>query len=279
MAGLGLAMAGAAVGTETNRVASAMEAFRSGRNQEALRIVELGIKEQPKETRLYNVRAQIHQLTGQFEAAERDLTEAIGIEGNSGWLYQERAQLRFRLGRVEASVADFDRANELAPRMAPQNWQRGIALYYAGRFADGRRQFELHKTVNPDDVENAAWHFLCTAREQGIEKARAQLMPIRGDSRVPMAQIHELFAGKAKPKAVLDAADAGAGSAAVRVQRFYAHFYLALHAEANNDAEGVEDNLRMALILADMDNYMGVTAKVHADRLAAKRAAKTEAKP
>ena len=303
LAGLGLALAGPAVAAETNRLDAAMEAFRKGRSVEALRIADLGLKEDPKNTRLLNAKAQIHQLTGDYDEAEKDLTAAIRLESDSGWLYQERAQIRFRLGRVESSVADFDRAVELTPKLGPLNWQRGIALYYVGRFADARKQFELHRTVNPDDVENAAWHFLCAAREQGIEKARAGLMPIRGDTRVPMAQIHDLFAGKIRSKEVLDAADDGPATAAtpvekpaaaatpeeidarlarslrIRNQRFYAYFYLALYSEAKGDAEGAEENIRMSLFFSDPANYMGVVAKVHADRLAAKRASKPEAKP
>jgi len=67
-----------------------------------------------------------------------------------------RAIADFQAGRIAQSVAGFDRVVSLAPRSAPQLWQRGIALYYAGRFNDCRQQFELHRTVNPDDVENAA---------------------------------------------------------------------------------------------------------------------------
>lgn len=37
---------------------------------------------------------------------------------------------RFRSGRVEASVADFDRAIQLQPSLAPYMWQRGLSLYY-----------------------------------------------------------------------------------------------------------------------------------------------------
>ena len=77
-----------------------------------------------------------------------------------------RAVDEFEQGRFAQSAATFDQLAKAIPDEAPQLWQRGIALYYAGRYADCRRQFESHRTVNPDDVENAAWHFLCVAREQ-----------------------------------------------------------------------------------------------------------------
>jgi hypothetical protein len=84
-----------------------------------------------------------------------------------------KAVAEFRSGRVAESAAGFDKVAKLAPDYAPQLWQRGIALYYAGRYRDCRAQFESHRTVNPDDVENAAWHFLCVARAETPAKVKA----------------------------------------------------------------------------------------------------------
>ena len=61
-------------------------------------------------------------------------------------------------------------------------------------FDDGAKQFELHKTVNPDDVENSAWHFLCVARSKGIESVRKGLIDVTGDSRIPMMKVQEMLA-------------------------------------------------------------------------------------
>src|SRR5204863_2991600 len=116
---------------------------------------------------------------------------------------------------------------------AAQHWQRGISCYYAGRYDDGRKQFELHQTVNPNDVENAAWHFLSVARSAGLAKARASLLPVSGDSRVPMTQIYALFAGKAKADDVLAAAQGGyASPAKLNRHLFYSHLYVGLYYEA-----------------------------------------------
>ena len=78
----------------------------------------------------------------------------------------DRAVSDFQSGRIAESVSGFDRLARLAPDAVPQLWQRGIALYYAGRYQECREQFESHRTVNPNDVENAAWHFLCVARRR-----------------------------------------------------------------------------------------------------------------
>ena len=82
-----------------------------------------------------------------------------------------RATTDFLAGRIAESVRGFDEVARRAPDVAPQLWQRGIALYYAGRYADCRAQFESHRLVNPDDVENAAWHFLCVARAESPVRA------------------------------------------------------------------------------------------------------------
>ena len=81
--------------------------------------------------------------------------------------------------------------------------------YYAGEYEKGVKQFEIHQDVNSNDVENSVWHFLCVNKIKGFEAARKSLIDIKGDGRVPMAQVQKLFAGKLEPKDVLDAANAG----------------------------------------------------------------------
>src|SRR5262245_55760132 len=133
------------------------------------------------------------------------------------------AVAHFATGRVTESVAEFDNFVRLAPADAPYLWQRGIALYYAGRYGDCRAQFESHRTVNPSDVENAAWHFMCVARADSPQRARAMLLPVGPDPRVPMREIYQMFRGELGPDEVF----AAAGS---RLQaRFYGHLYVGLY--------------------------------------------------
>ena len=246
----------------------AMLLWKEGQHTNAIAAATDGLKANPKEDRLLNLRAQMNSILGNYAAAVDDLTAAIELQPESGFLFRERALAQFKLGHFKESAADFDRVNVLIPKIAAENWQRGIALYYAGRFADGRQQFELHKTVNPNDVENAVWHFLCTTREQSIEAARKAVIPISGDTRVPMKEIHALFAGTAKPEDVLAAAKAGSPSPAeLRYQTFYAHLYLGLYFEALGDAARTREEIFAAVPLADPADFMGTVAKVHALRL------------
>jgi len=168
----------------------------------------------------------------------------------------------FYAAKPKESVAAFDALIKLQPEAKPQLWQRGLSLYYTGQFKEGREQFEVHQTVNPNDVENAAWHFICVAKAEGLEEAKKNLIPIRGDSRVPMAEVHNLFAGKGSVEDVMKAAQAGAESDRTN-QLCYAHLYLGLYFEALGEIEKAKEHMLKSAIDYKMDHYMGKTAQVH----------------
>jgi lipoprotein NlpI len=170
----------------------------------------------------------------------------------------DRAVTDFQNGRIAESAAGFDNVAELVPRVAPELWQRGIALYYAGRYEDCRAQFESHRTVNPNDVENAAWHFLCVSRAQSPEKARAALLPVGPDGRVPMREIYQMFRNALTPEQVL----AAAGSRPEGL--FYAHLYIGLYSEAiGNTARALEHIKIAAEDRFAAGGYMHMVARVH----------------
>jgi lipoprotein NlpI len=156
-------------------------------------------------------------------------------------------------------VADFDTVARLVPNEAPHLWQRGIALYYAARYADCRAQFESHRRVNPNDVENAAWHFLCVARAESPERARRALLPVGPDARAPMGEIYEMFRGKLQPDAVVRAAG-GSPQA-----RFYAQLYVGLYLEATGNAARARQHIEAAAHpeFASAGGYMHMVARVH----------------
>jgi lipoprotein NlpI len=171
----------------------------------------------------------------------------------------DQAVRDFEQGRVAQSAAGFDALIKLVPESAPELWQRGIALYYAGRYKDCRAQFESHRTVNPADVENAAWHFLCVARLESPEKAEKALLPVGPDSRLPMTQIYEMFQGKRKPENVLSAAGTQARA------QFYAELYVGLYYEALGNKRLAQQHIGNAAAdkFAAPGLYMHMVARVH----------------
>ncbi|CAI5464566.1 unnamed protein product [Closterium sp. Yama58-4] len=54
---------------------------------------------------------------------------------------------------VQGSVVEFDRALQLDPSQEPYLWQRGLSLYYLGRFQEAAEQFRKDVAVNPNDTE------------------------------------------------------------------------------------------------------------------------------
>ena len=112
------------------------------------------------------------------------LTQHLDGEPRNANIYVQRGMVHFKLGDIAEAIGDFDRAEHLNPALTPYLWQRGLAYYYAGRFADGARRFEVDLTVNGHDVEETVWRYLCQAQVEGAPAARAGLlrcgtMPVR----------------------------------------------------------------------------------------------------
>ena len=171
----------------------------------------------------------------------------------------DQAILDFANQDIRESAAGFDKLVALVPDVAPRLWQRGIVLYYAGRYDDCRAQFESHRLVNPNDVENAAWHFLCVARADSPEEARAALLPVGPDPRIPMQEVYGILSGSQTAEDVM-AATGGRPSA-----EFYAHLYLGLYAEALGDSRDAMEHIRAAALdtYAQTGGFMHTVARVH----------------
>jgi lipoprotein NlpI len=242
----------------------ARSAYARGKSNEAVALATRAIAVEPQNPRGYLVRARFHEDNREPAKAIADYDQVIKLDPRQPDAWQHRGGEHFKLGHIQESIADFDQFLALVPSQAPYHWQRGISLYYAGRFDEGRKQFELHQTVNPNDVENAVWHFLCVARTNGVEKARAALIPIKGDGRVPMMEVHALFADKIKPEEVLKAASAGNPTPALlRRQLFFAHLYLGLYFEVLGKELPAREHITKAAREYQTGDYMGDVARVH----------------
>ena len=175
----------------------------------------------------------------------------------------DRAIADFRSGRIAESVAGFDALVKVAPDLAPELWQRGIAQYLAGRFKECRAQFESHRTVNPNDVENPAWHFACVARAESVQAAKAALLPVGPDSRQPMREVYQMLRGTLAPDEVLTAAGTQPSA------QFYAHLYLGLYFDAIGSKAKALEQMTMAASdrYASVGGYMHTVARLHRDIL------------
>jgi lipoprotein NlpI len=205
------------------------------------------------------MRAAIEDSQRDYEKALKDLTEALRLEPQLKDAYQLRGIVQFKLSHFRESVQDFDRFLAYVPSQRPYHWQRGISLYYAGDYEAGRKQFELHQTVNSNDVENAVWHFLCVARESGVERARQVMLKPGADARVPMNEIYALFGGKESEEQVMSAAFSRRTDDAL----FYAHLYLGLYFDVMKETKRAREHIDKAIAIGP-SHYMGDVARVQA---------------
>lgn len=187
-------------------------------------------------------------------------TVLLLVSASWGWAqtpddWQKAGEDAFRKLQFAESVASFDKVLAAVPTYAPQHWQRGISLYYAGRFADCRKQFESHQSVNPEDVENSVWHMLCVSRIEGFAAARAKLLPVKADPRPVMATVLEVFAGRQNISRLLQVGQQ-------TNSMFFAFLYAGLYEETAGKRQSSRSYFREAARLAP-PHYMGDVARVH----------------
>lgn len=266
-----LFMATPALAADDALLREAEQAYAQDRHDQALDLTNQYIAANPAAAKGFLLRAAIRASERKWQESLGDYDKALELDPTLTVVHQRRAIARFMAGRIKDACSDFDRFNQANPDAAPQNWQRGIALYYAGRYEDGAKQFELHRTVNPDDVENAAWHFACVARWKTPAAAKEGLIPIQGDTRIPMSQIHEMFAGKLNPEQVVAAAREGnPAPAQLNRQLFYAHLYAGLYCESIGKNEEAKAHMTEA-VKHEVPDYMYGVARVHVGMLEAKK--------
>lgn len=182
----------------------------------------------------------------------------------------EAGDVYLRAGKPGSAVVQFDRFIEKVPAQMPYLWQRGIALYFVGKYQAAADQFAKHRAVNPHDVENAAWHFVCIAKAQSPQKARQMLLPAPGDGREPMNEVLEMLSS-GDTKIVRDRIDLvvkrSPESGAAEDAKFYGELYLGLYADALGDIGEAIERMKAASTDAPR-HYMGDVGRVYAEELA-----------
>lgn len=238
---------------------------------------------------------------GQFDAqaaldasrkhiAKREFNKAAEVLGKAAKENPENASLPywhgralFRAGKVKESSAAFDQHVKLAPRLESRQWERGISHYYAGRYKDGAKQFELYQTYHDSDVENSVWRFLCMVPTHGVEKSRKVMLPIEGDRRPAMMKVFELYRGTAKEADIWKELEAEGLPAVLKESgSFYAHLYLGLYYEVLKKTKEAKKHIELAadekyLKNPRVNSYMWDVARIHKERLVGqKKSAKKE---
>ena len=183
-------------------------ALKKGDAAAALVAANKAIAADPKSAEAVFTRGEAYAAQRKHTEAIQDFDAALALDKTFLIAVNRRGAERFKLGQIDQSIADFNAYLKAYPKEEPGHWRRGISFYYAGKYAEGAKQFHDGRIVFGADVENAFWHFLCNARKDGIDKARQQLLALDGpDRRIPMMKVYDMLAGKAKPEDVIETAD------------------------------------------------------------------------
>jgi lipoprotein NlpI len=243
-------------------------ALKMGKTDEALALANKAVEAAPRKADAYAVRGAVYEALHKHAEAVADFDKALDLDPKLADAYDRRGSEHFKLGHLTESLADFDRYLELRPDDRPRHWKRGITCYYLGKFDEGKKQFEGYEKVDTNDVENAVWHFLCNARATNVEKARAAMLKIGQDKRVPMMKVYDLYLGKAKPDDVLAVVKEGDPKGDELTERlFYAHLYLGLYYEVQGDKKKALEHLSTATDDYKIGHYMWDVAHVHKELL------------
>ena len=95
-------------------------------------------------------------------------------------------------------------------------------------------QFAVHREVNPNDVENAFWHFLCNVRLNGLEASQKDVLLAGFDGRFPLMEVQKLIQCKITVDDLVAATEKPSAGAS---GRFYGYLYLGLYFDAIGDKE------------------------------------------
>eukprot|EP00268_Persea_americana_P049273 TRINITY_DN5272_c0_g1_i14.p1 TRINITY_DN5272_c0_g1~~TRINITY_DN5272_c0_g1_i14.p1 ORF type:complete len:269 (+),score=43.31 TRINITY_DN5272_c0_g1_i14:134-940(+) len=181
--------------------------------------------------------------------------------GNSASIAVRRGMQLFRQGDVHGSLVEFDKAIELDPRQKAYLWQRGLTLYYLDRFEEGAEQFRLDIAVNPNDIEESIWCFLCEAQLYGVDEARKRFLEVGRDPRPVMHEAYNMFKDGGDPSKFVSEFLNGQ-----QHEYFYASLYAGLYYESQNNPDAAKFHLVAACQSPyglSSGDYMASLATVH----------------
>ena len=207
---------------------------------------------------------EISQLTAQIEKSQKAVD-----------LHSRRGDAFFFRGKFSEAVADYEKVVELQPDRDTSFWQKGIAYFYAKRYKDAAKQFEIYHSFDNVDRENGIWRYLSQTKALGRDKAREGLLKYEKDDREPFPDVYRLFAGEITGDDLLEKINEAKITPQQRQQRlFYAELYVGLNEFVEGRLESAETHLAAAVKnewgakAGGGPGHMWHVARVHRDLLA-----------
>ena len=219
--------------------------------------------------------AERKALLEEFQQRENLLDLRLKEDPKNVSLYSARGDARLFLGEFAGAVSDYEKMIALDPKLDVSHWRLGIAYYYVKKYDKAAHQFEIYHGYDNVDRENGIWRFMSQTRASGPKKARQGLLKYEKTDRPPYPWLYSLYAGKMKPEQVLAEIKKAGFDPRYEVRvRFHADLYLGIHYELAGNREKAIEHLRQATANAfgrATGTYMWQVARVHYNLLSAKK--------
>ncbi|KAJ1458352.1 hypothetical protein M885DRAFT_513491 [Pelagophyceae sp. CCMP2097] len=194
-----------------------------------------------KDTAVRELRQLEAEALAQMSAKEKEIMRKT----NTAMMY-------LRMGQFEDALVSFDAARALAGPAA-YLWQRGIALFYLGRYGEAAADFDGNADIFEEKFEQLASEervlAACARRKAGDETALV-LNPELEETRPVLSVVNAVFSGSAAMtdvgRLVINANEEDRKPGMRR--RLHGHFYAALYFES---VCGDDSRARAHMVLAN----------------------------
>jgi tetratricopeptide (TPR) repeat protein len=120
----------------------AMQSFRAGQFERALKEIDEAIFRLPEEARFWTLRGRIGLETGNLEQAERDFTKAIGFDAKNAEAHYRRGLVHERWADHALARADYEAAAGLNPEKLAYALAAGEMLVAERQYAEALAYLE-----------------------------------------------------------------------------------------------------------------------------------------
>jgi tetratricopeptide (TPR) repeat protein len=131
----------------------ALEHLRSGRNDEALTVIDDAIAAGGKDASLYNLKGLVESELGQDSEAEKSFRSVIRLAPKSAMGYTNLGVLLSKVGREEDAAATFREAQTLEPRSFTALLGLGTSLEALHKHAEAVVYLQRALNVRPGDFQ------------------------------------------------------------------------------------------------------------------------------
>ncbi|MFA7586165.1 MAG: tetratricopeptide repeat protein [Novosphingobium sp.] len=135
---------------ETKVVELAGVLSRAGRTEELFGLLDRTIAQRASSALLLNSRCWFKALAGQdLDGALADCSRAVELAPGPAAVFDSRAMVHFRAGRLAQARADLDAALALEPELAPTRFMRGIVAGKLGDRSAAARDLAAARKMHP----------------------------------------------------------------------------------------------------------------------------------